>query len=656
MFKVFITLFFSSFICFLAVAGMGGGMMRGKQMNASLLAGNLISRGNNDGTGSAAQFFTQAGNAVGLVVSPSGDIYLSENNMIRKIVVSGSTGVVTTFVTNIGLFQNGIALDSNGNFYTPENYYGANIRKITPGGTKSVFSVLGEPNGMAVDTSNNIYTFINCALYKFTPAGSATVFAGNPGTCTTVDGTSSTATFDQNYINLSLTYNPNTQDFFVADTDQHVIRKVTSAGVVSRFSGLAGSLGSTNGTSATSRYWGIRDIEYDNSQNALFVLDINNKLIRKVDMSGNATTLVGAAGSGFTDGASTTAQFSDGFALTTDNAGTIYIYDNYSIRKITSTGTVTTLAGYMPGYSGFVNGTGSAAKFNSLRGGTVDDSGNVFVLDNGNDAIRKITPQGVVTTFASGLPCSLSGGHLLYHPNTNIYMALPTCDRIYQVTSAGVITVFAGSGADGSADGTSATATFTNLRRMAINTNGDIIIADNHGLRKVTMSGTVTTYAGSVGTSGNVNGASATARFTDVASVVVDSSNNVYVGRQNGGEIRKITSDGVVSLFVGDHDNNYQYTDSSGTAVRLGNPRSMVIDPLNNIYFCDSVNYSIRKMTASGVVTTSIGRKSASGSINLIGAYTGVLPGSIPDCTNLAYRNKIIYLFNNSQILMYPAK
>ena len=188
---------------------------------------------------------------------------------------------------------------------------------------------------------------------------------------------------------------------YVADTYNNTIRKVTPAGVVTTLAGQAGISGSTNGTGTNALFNLPTSVAVDTSGN-VYVADSANFTIREVTSAGVVTTLAGQAGvAGSTNGTGTNALFTYPFGVTVDTNGVVYVADtdNSTIRKVTPAGVVTTFAGQV-GITGSTNGTGTNAQFNLPHGVGADSAGNVYVADTDNSAIRKLTPAGVVTTFA----------------------------------------------------------------------------------------------------------------------------------------------------------------------------------------------------------------------------------------------------------------
>jgi len=267
-----------------------------------------------------------------------------------------------------------------------------------------------DPRGLAFDGIGNLYVAEsgNHTVRKIAPDGIVSTLAGLAGTIGSTDGTGADARFSGP---KGLALAPDGA-LFVADTDNSTIRKVTAAGVVTTFAGLAGAIGSVDGPGATARFnqpWGIT---VDGSGNVL-VADTFNHTIRKITPAGVVSTISGAPlAPGTTDGPAADARFflPNGLAIGSD--GTLYIGDevNHTVRKMTPGGLVSTLAG-MPGVSGAADGTGSDARFNETEDVVVDGGGNVFVVDEDNFTLRRITPAGVVTTIAGmpGVPGNADG-------------------------------------------------------------------------------------------------------------------------------------------------------------------------------------------------------------------------------------------------------
>jgi len=321
---------------------------------------------------------------------------------------------------------------------------------------------------------------------------------------------------------------------------------------------------------------------------------------------GVVSTLAGSGTKGFADGAGTAAQFSYPTGVAVDASGNVYLADqeNHRIRKITAGGVVSTLAG--SGIDGFADGTGIAAQFRYPTGVAVDASGNVYVADNNNNRIRKITAGGVVSTlagsgiygFADGTGTAAqfsSPSGVAVDASGNVYVADQDNHRIRKITAEGVVSTVAGSGSAGFADGTSAAAQFQYPYGVAVDATGSIYVADlyNHRIRKITAGGVVSTLAGS-GIDGFADGTGAAAQFRYPAGVAVDVAGNVYVVDQINNRIRKITAEGVVSTLAGSGTKGF--ADGTGTAAQFSSPYGVAVDATGSIYVADTNNHCIRKI------------------------------------------------------------
>ena len=539
-----------------------------------------------DATGAAAQFYAPRGIARG----SGGVAYVADasNHTIRLVT---SAGVVTTYAGTAGsqgsaegtgaaarfLDPYGVAVDGSGNVYVADTG-GNRIRKIAPGGIVTTLAGsqtagtadgtgtaarFQEPRGVATDVGGNVYVadYQNHAIRKITPAGVVTTLAGTTGSSGTADGTGAAARFREPQ-GIAVDSSGNV---YVADSSNHTIRMITPGGVVTTIAGTAGLSGSANGTAVgTARFREPRGVSVDASGN-VYVADYGNHAIRKI-AGGTVSTVAGAAGSaGSTDGTGTAARFYYPSSVSSDAAGNLLVADTSSntVRAIDTAGVVTTLAG-LAGRSSSVDGTGSAARFEDPYTVAADGSGNLYVADATDHTVRKITPAGVVTTLAGS------------------------------------------KGSFGSADGTGAAARFFAPLGIAADSAGTVYVADtgNYTVRMITASGVVTTLAGTAGLSGAANGTGAAARFSRLNGLDVDTDGNVYV--VDGDTIRKITPAGVVTTLAGTNGVP-GFVDGTGAAARFLVPFDITVDSAGTLYVCDHGNHAIRKITPAGVVTTLAG-------------------------------------------------
>jgi sugar lactone lactonase YvrE len=325
---------------------------------------------------------------------------------------------------------------------------------------------------------------------------------------------------------------------------------------MSTFVGTAGSFGSADGTGIAASFYFPNGITSDSTGN-IFVTDTGNNTIRKITSAGVVTTFAGTAGlSGSTDATGAAARFNNPKGITTDSSGNIYVVDsgNHTIRKITSTGVVTTFAG-LAGTFGSTNATGTAARFFFPNRITSDGSGTLYVTDSGNHFIRKITNAGVVTTLAG---------------------------------TAGIV---------GSTDGVGAAASFNNPKGIAVDGSLNVFVSDsgNHTIRKITNIGVVTTLAGTAGSLGSTDGVGAAARFNNPNGMTIDNSGNVNVVDVGNHIIRKVTPAGVVTTIIGTAG-NIGSTDGIGTSASLSSPNGITINSSGYLFITDTGNYIIRKI------------------------------------------------------------
>ena len=281
---------------------------------------------------------------------------------------------------------------------------------------------------------------------------------------------------------------------FVADFRNHRIRKI-SGGQVSTLAGND-SLGLINGHGLSAQFKFPYRIALDGTGN-MYVLDEGTPIIRKISASADVSDYAGTDQPGFLNGAALTAQFqSDESAVIADQSGNIYIGDTFNnlIRKINPAGQVSTVAG--TGAEGFRDGSADSAQFRYPLAIAFDKRGNMYIADEGNFCIRKITSDGMVSTFS-------------------------------------------GSGASGNEDGDRSTAQFNNINDMVSDSQGNLFVADENRIRKITAQGVVATIAG--GIAGYVDGNGASARFNGIGGIGIDAQGNIYVSDIVNNRIRKIS-------------------------------------------------------------------------------------------------------------------
>ncbi|RYD20527.1 MAG: choice-of-anchor D domain-containing protein [Verrucomicrobiaceae bacterium] len=384
------------------------------------------------------------------------------------------------------------------------------------------------------------------------------------------------------------------------------------------------------------RFLNPRNIVVDAAGNAL-VIDANNRMIRKVTPEGVVTSYAGKFGvSGIEDGPLSEVAFSYLRGLVFDPAGSLYLSDGSKVRKVTTDGEVIHVAGSYVGTQGHADATGGAARFNIPEELAVDLSGNVFVIDNNN--IRRITPFGVVTTFAgpgsSGNTGMVNGSGtnvrftnptgIVAAPDGNLYVADDGNHAIRKITPSGVVTILAGSSAreSGHVDGTGSAARFNGISSLALDRDGNLVVTSNQTVRRITMAGVVTTVAGSPGVAGDKDGSAGEARFSDLQGIAVGISGEILVTELENLTVRRIAPSGVVTTLAGFTAKSGN-RDGTGPDARFLSPNGMALDLSGNLWVTDTSNHTIRKVTPAGVVTTVAGVAGIEGDYNGTGNEAG---------------------------------
>jgi sugar lactone lactonase YvrE len=551
-----------------------------------LLAGSIAGTSNGDGTGAAARFSSPTG----IAADSAGNLYVVDTGLqsIRKITAQE---VVTTIagggvgradgVGTMAKFANpqGVVVDASGTLYVADfkNYA---IRKITPDGTVTTLAghlgAAGHVDGagdaarfsgpvsIAIDGSGTLYVGDQVTIRKVTPQGTVSTLAGS-GQVGSSDGTGAAASFN----NLQGIAVDSNGTIYVTDLGNYTVRKVTAQGVVTTLAGLAGMHGYVNGTGAAARFDLPVGIAVD-AAGTLFVCDEYDSVIRQITPQGVVTTFAGG-GSAYGDGTGLASGFDQPRALTFDGAGTMYVSDTGAgtIRKVTTQAVVTTVAGspFIPVDAGYVDGLGPAARFYGASGVVVDSGGTVYVTDTNNNTIRKITPQGAVTTLAGNARAA------------------------------------------GFADGTGTAAQFNEPSGIAINIDGSLRVADtqNYAIRAITLAGVVTTLP-----------ISPYFRPVFPQGIAIDSSGTIYVTQETT-QIGKVTPDNVFSIFAGEYFTGVAPCVDGPAGTARFEPQAITVNSAGVVNVLDMFWYTVRAITPAGMVTTLAGSADACTSALSIG-------------------------------------
>jgi trimeric autotransporter adhesin len=624
-----------------------------------------------NGSATSAQLNILQTAGAGLAVDSGGNLYISDagNNRIRKV----SNGIITTVAGNgaAGFSGDngpatsaqlhdpvGLAVDSAGNLYLAD-HGNSSVRKISNGVITTVagngtpgFSgdngpatsaQLSDASAVAIDSSGNLYISdtLNQRIRKVSN-GIITTYAGNG--IQGFSGDNGPATGAQLYFPQGIGVD-SAGNLYIADSFNFRIRKVSN-GVITTFAGngVPGFSGDT-GPAAAAELDLVDAIAVDSAGN-LYIGDLRNGRIRKVS-GGVITTVAGNGPGGFSgdNGPATSAQLSGPYATAVDSAGNLYIADssNNRIRKV-SRGVITTVAGAGPtgfGFGGFSGDNGPAvnAQLNSPRGVAVDSVGSLYIADSNNSRVRKVS-NGIITTFAGGGTSGLTGDNgpaasaqlndangVAVDSNGDVYIA--DADRIRKV-SDGIITTVAGNGMGGFSgdNGPAVDAGLGDPGGVAVDAAGNLYIADslNQCIRKVTTNGIITTVAGNgtPGFSGD-NGPATSAELFEPGGVAVDSAGDLFVTEIFGGPIRKITN-GIITTIAGTGATVGGFSGDNGPAIsaQLYQPNGIAVDSAGNLYVADTLNNRIRLLQPQLSINPGGTVNAASSAPN-----TPVAPGSI---------------------------
>lgn len=328
------------------------------------------------------------------------------------------------------------------------------------------------------------------------------------------------------------------------------------------------------------------------------------------------TTLAGDGSPGFNDGALNQARFADPFGIAVDSKGNVYVADageNNRIRKITPEGIVTTLAG---AEEGFQDGQGASARFNTPSALAVDAHDNLYVADTGNNAIRRVTPDGTVTTLAGGGDAGYMDARardarfnapvgVAVDSEGQVYVADTYNDRIRKVTKEGEVTTVAGGGdLPGNSDGPAMSAGFDTPCGVTIAPTGELYIADtgNNRIRKLTKEGQVVTIATAASLADNQS-----LLFAPVG-LALTHDGILYATANDRGRVAQIWPDGLVSPTAGAGSG---FSDGEGNAARFNSPTGIAIDKRGALYVADSANYLVRKLSLPEELKASAGVQAA---------------------------------------------
>ena len=643
-------------------AGSGNTSSRVFEVNTSgtltVIAGNGFSGYAGDG---GAAVNAELGAPGGFAVDSSGDIYIADtvNCIIRK--VTRSNGVISTYAGTVGTCgyagdggaaisaqlnePESVAVDASGNLYIADTY-NQRIRKITASngdiatiagngatgfsgdGGAATSAELNYPFAIALDSSANVYIADtdNYRIRKITVStGNIATIGGNGTEGFAGDGGTATSAEISDVYGLSVDPSGNV---FIADHGNCVIREVSTSGKIATVAGKGQSCGySGDGGAATSALLYYPLGVAVNSSEVLYIADTENNVIRQATVGSTIKTLAGNGTQFYTAGATGPgASLYDPNGAVTDSSGNLYIADtsNCLVRKVTSSGSISTIAGVRPtntgthcGYSGD-GGAATSAELWFPSKAIADSAGNVYIADTNNCVVRKVNTSGVISTYA-GKPqtCGYAGNGaaatkaelnapsgLAFDASGNLYIAETSNDVIREVSAAtGNISTFAGVGSVSGFKGDGGPATSAELNGpsdIAFDSSGNMYIADYGNQRvRIVSNGIIDTYAGNgiSGYEGDGGPATETSLYFP-SGVAVDVAGDVLIADSYNQAVRFVDGAGIIYSVAGNRTYGFSGDGGPATKANFAYPTGVGRDLSGNIYVGDSNNFRVRKITA----------------------------------------------------------
>jgi alpha-tubulin suppressor-like RCC1 family protein len=488
-------------------------------------------------------------------------------------------------------------------------------------------SAVVQPMKVATDASGNLYVADaqHHRIRKVAPSGVITTVAGTGTAGFSGDDGPATSAALNSPLGVAIDAAGN---LFIADTNNHRIRKVDTTGTITTVAGNGNYGRAGDGLPAVwAELYGPGDVVVAPSGD-LFIADTWNNVVRKVSGSGIISTIAGVGGWGYSGdgGPATSAAFTNIRSISVDSAGNLYLADegNQRIRKVDGAGVVSTVAG--TGTPGF-NGDGIAATsamLNYPRGVFLDSSGNLFIVDSNNNRIRKVVPDGMISTVAGNGELNFSGdggaatSASLQQPwsatvdgSGNLFIGDTGNIRVRRVDPFGIITTFAGNGSLAYC-GDSGPAVLAGLdmpNAVTMDLAGNVYFSDQGGrVRRVDTFGVITTVAGNGIQAYNGDGIQAwLASLQNPGGLVVDTLGNLYIADSGNHRIRKVDPAGIITTVAGNGTSGYNGDGFPAVFATLNNPTGLAIDGIGNLYIVDRDNNRIRKIDTAGNISTVAG-------------------------------------------------
>ena len=585
----------------------------------SLFAGST--QGNVDGVGSVVRF----SRPIVAKIDGSGNLLVYDGGAgtLRQIDVTGLVTTVQQVRAPVPYGSPFVTSDSAGNLYVGD-YYFSQAYKITPSGVVSPMPATGSVNfgtyvyAIAADNAGNVYCAVSDhTIRRIGADNTVSIWAGTSQVRGSTDGPRTSALFSRPG---SMVFDAS-GNLYVSDLDNYTLRRISPTGTVTTVAGTVGVPGSADGIGASARLGDTWALSLHPS-GAIYMLDETTGAIRTFSpATGAVSTLVSGLNPG--DGPIATAMFSYPLHLGSDSAGNLYVAEGSFLRKISPDGLVSTLHGPTPSFGLFpVIGIPGTPDTQNIGGIAPDETGGAYITDYDANVVQRVDAHGVLSVLAgtsgvAGMANGLGTAAQFNRPtgiardsNGNLYVADNGNYAVRKITPDGAVSLFAGlMGVSGTSDGTGIAARFTSPGSIAADRSGNLYVADKFAIRKITANGTVTTLAGVVTQGGSVDGVGTSARlggtdyyFSGISDIAVDAGGNVFVADHGNYTVRKITPLGVVTTIGGVAGTSASAT-GTGSAARFMGPSGIAVDPSGNVFVTQNTSgdFTIRK----GVPTAS---------------------------------------------------